>query len=302
MQRPTRAGALEDKAKAAFYRAKHAIVTIINSMPPLLCPRPLHERKRAKQRSKDTEQLTAYEQERLDNVRKNNAVLHALGLAGGMGELMGKGAASSQPIGCASGGMGELMGEGAASSEPIGSASDKPAAYNLPQFFGKTFETTKKTKEVPTLMPTPSTQQRVRTVCAEPIPEEMPILVVFHRFIELILRGIKIVEMRQDQCPHIGERIALCSSGLGSREGGFVVLGTAVVTGQVCATNCTPDAWLAKYQRASCVGLEKWPSKYQWAWQLADVQAFDHPVRYRSWPTGEGMIWRYVKRGSWVVG
>jgi hypothetical protein len=220
--------------------------------------------------------------------------------SGGMGELMGEGAASSEPIGCASGGMGELMGEGAASSQPIGSASDKSAAYNLPQFWGKTFETAKKIKDVPTLMPTPSTKQRVRTVCAAPIPQEMLILVVFHRFIELILRGIKIVEMRQHSCPHIGQRIALCSSGFGSREEGFVVLGTAAVTGQVCATDCKPDAWLAEYQRASCVGLEIWPSEYQWAWQLGDVQAFDHPVRYRSQATGEGMIWRYVKRGSWV--
>jgi hypothetical protein len=40
----------------------------------------------------------------------------------GVGEPMGEGAASSEPIGCTSRGVGEPMGEGAASSQPIGCA------------------------------------------------------------------------------------------------------------------------------------------------------------------------------------
>ena len=184
--------------------------------------------------------------------------------------------------------MGELMGESVV------------AAYTLPCFWGKTFEPSSKLKEVPTLMPTPRTAQRVRVVSAAPIAQ-MPILVIFHRFIELILQGIKIVELRKTECPHLGERIALCSSGLGTREEGFYVLGTAVVAEQVCATDCTEEAWREEYQVASCVGLEQWPSKFLWAWRLVDVQVFDHPVRFKSLASGEGQVWRYAQRGSWVA-
>jgi hypothetical protein len=39
MQRPTRSGAVEDKAKAAFYRAQHEVVAAMNSMLQFIAPR-----------------------------------------------------------------------------------------------------------------------------------------------------------------------------------------------------------------------------------------------------------------------
>ena len=89
----------------------------------------------------------------------------------------------------------------------------------------------------------PQVKQYVRVVAAKPLPQGMPILVVFNRFIELILvlRGIKTVEMRTSDCQaHIGKRIALCVSGAGSP----LPLLHFSKNEPWCATACVCDEWL----------------------------------------------------------
>ena len=127
-------------------------------------------------------------------------------------------------------------------------------------------------------------------------PKSLPILGIYHRFIELILQGIKTVELRTWKCPHEGKRIALCSLGAGNLDDGFYVLGTAVVGGSVQRPAAARDAkklWLESMQSAACVGGE-WPANYPWAWELRDVCAFDKPVRYITGLSGAGTLFRYI--------
>jgi hypothetical protein len=138
---------------------------------------------------------------------------------------------------------------------------------------------------------------------------DMPILVIHHRWIELILLGIKIIEMRTEPCPHEGKTVALCSSGAGNRKYGFYCLGVATISATlekgVMAPNQSRFAgrrviWDGEIQKATCVGGSQWPDKYIFGWELVDVKAFDRPVRYLESEKGEGTVWRYNKRGSWV--
>lgn len=153
----------------------------------------------------------------------------------------------------------------------------------------------------PPLCPTPSVKQNVRVVEAKPLPKGMPILVIYNRFIELILRGIKTVEMRAKSSTKVGQRIALCVSGAGSRADGFVVLGTAFFRKALCKADLAKGAWGHWVKEASCVGSTSWPAKYQWCYVLEDVEAFDRPVMYKNplGHKGESTDWRTFGR-SWV--
>ena len=152
----------------------------------------------------------------------------------------------------------------------------------------------------PPFLPTPSVKQAVRVVAAKPLPTGMPILVIFNRFIELILRGIKTVEMRSKPSSKVGQRIALSVSGDGSRAGGFVVLGTAVFSKATHKAELPEGAWGSWVQEAACVG-GTWPTRYPWLYTLCDVEAYDKPVMYLN-PEGSGgecTDWRSFG-ASWV--
>ena len=191
-------------------------------------------------------------------------------------------------------------------------ATVQTAAWQREGWVGQHFGKSRTDPPPLTLLPSPS--QPVQIVRAAPLPEEMgsnpkrslPILGIYHRFIELILQGIKTVELRTFKCPHEGKRIALCSLGAGSQADGFYVLGTAVVDGSVQRPAAARDAkklWHDSMQNAACVGGE-WPGNYPWAWELRDVCAFDKPVRYITGMSGAGTLFRYIypdKGGrSWV--
>ena len=177
----------------------------------------------------------------------------------------------------------------------------------LPRFLGHNFG--KPLGKPPPLTPLPTTTVRVPpTVPAKEIPFlKMPVLVIYNRFIELILRGHKHIEMRSTDCSHVGKRIALGVSGAGSLREGFYVLGTAGVSHTTCRPQCPHKAsehWDTFVQAAACVG-GTWPAAYPWLWHLEDVQAFDRPVRYipasakTGKPCAAGTIFRYAGR-SWV--
>ena len=155
----------------------------------------------------------------------------------------------------------------------------------------------------PPLRPTPSVKQHVRVVEAKPLPAGMPILVIYNRFINLILRGIKTVEMRGKPAWGVrGQRFALCVSGAGSREDGWHVLGTALFSEAQHKTGLAKDAWSSWVQEHSCVGALAWPAKYPWVYLLKDVEAFDKPVFYLNpeGSRGERVDWRSFGR-SWVA-
>ena len=61
---------------------------------------------------------------------------------------------------------------------------------------------------------------------------------------------------------------------------------------------CDWELWV---QKAACVGSNTIPRSkegnlYEYAIELADVQAFDRPVRYLDGPNGEATVWRSAKR------
>ena len=194
-------------------------------------------------------------------------------------------------------------------SEATGCKSECEA-FLRPAFLGNHFGKPK-LKPRP-LLPRPCPAQPVSVVPATPLPAGMPILVIYNRFIELILRGIKTVEMRpKPSHKHMGKRIALCVSGgrefphLRSQDkGGYLVLGTAVFACQTERSRYEADAWKGWVQQAACVGGD-WPAEYRWLYHLTDVQAFTRPV-YFSTPLGEdglrkhpGQDWRSFDT-SWV--
>jgi hypothetical protein len=140
-------------------------------------------------------------------------------------------------------------------------------AWQAPGFLGNNFD-----KPLP-LTPLPP----LGALCAPPpptvtafeLPSDMPILIIFNRFLELILSGDKTIEMRPSNCPDkIGKRIALSPSGAGDTENGFYVLGTAVIDHSLCRPKNASDAtrlWVEGVQRAACVGGD-WPTRYDWLW------------------------------------
>ena len=164
----------------------------------------------------------------------------------------------------------------------------------LDMHFGKSQD------DPPPLCPTPSVKQDVQVVVAEPLPKGMPILVIYNRFINLILRGIKTVEMRSKPSKKVGQRFALCVSGAGSRDSGFVVLGTAFFRKALNKADLPVDAWGSWVQEAACVG-GAWPARYPWCYVLEDVEAFDQPVMYSNpdGAAGEATDWRSFGH-SWV--
>jgi hypothetical protein len=175
------------------------------------------------------------------------------------------------------------------------------AAFLSADYLGQLFGKHKEKKKISVLEPLPSPSQKVAIVPARPLAEGTPILVVLNWWIELILRGIKTVEMRnQPAHDHVGKRIALCVSGAGSRKGGFLVLGTALLSWQRYRGALPSSAWADWVQRAGCVG-GAWPVKYPWILGLTDVEAFAEPVFYSNpkGKKGEGMVWRTFGM-SWV--
>ena len=168
-------------------------------------------------------------------------------------------------------------------------------------FLGRNFD--KNLEEPAPLRPEPPVVRSVAVVRAAPLPKDMPILVIHNRFIELILRGVKWLELRTADCvEHKGKRIALCPSGAGKRKEGFYILGTALFVG----THTVDDEdWKRWVQEAACVGGDAIPSnkknnKYNHGYELAEVEAFDRPVRYYGPPRGEGTVWRSSTE-TWVT-
>ena len=144
-------------------------------------------------------------------------------------------------------------------------------------------------------------------VPGEPLPAGMPVLVVFNWFIELILRGVKTVEMRSASSTHVGKRIALCVSGAGGRcdrkcdTGGWVILGDVYFESQLNRSDLRGDAWQQSVQEAACVGGEVWPEKYPWIYRFTDVRAYTEPVYISNQRghQGEGTVWRTFGE-SWL--
>ena len=109
------------------------------------------------------------------------------------------------------------------------------------------------------------------------VPRGASILIIQQPWIELILSGVKTLEIRGKICKKPGgERVYLALSG-----GGGIVLGSAEFV--ACHGPFSKAEWTSR-RREHCVEAAKLPYGTTFGWEVRKPQRFRAPVRYAHKP------------------